>query len=156
MLCQYLASTEGLEATFARGVAYGRISTRGIEWAEKKLGGVARNWSPAQQAQLLLCLPSESRTWDLMEKLGPETEQDYWRLVRPYGIRNSTDVERAALKLTQYERPYSAVELLADHTKDEPPLSVTLLVDVLEQAVLSNTEHDRPTSGIKCVSHRFI
>jgi hypothetical protein len=114
LLSRSLAVHNHADAMFARGFVYGRIGTRGEEWAEAKLAGVGRTWRPAQQAEVLACLPAVPHTWDLAEAAGPDVAECYWRGLPPFGI-GGADVERAARSFLVQGNPGAAVALLAMH-----------------------------------------
>ena len=67
-------------------VRFGRVTTKGGTWSAVKLHGVASAWTPAQRAELLVCMPVNRDTWAVAETLGPETDSPYWRVIGPYGI----------------------------------------------------------------------
>lgn len=146
LLRNLLSAEDAAHAQFARGYALGRVSSRGREWAEAKLAGVAKTWSPPQRAEVLGCLPYDGRTWDLAEGSDPQTERAYWRLGPRYGIGNS-DVERAAHKLLEHGRPYAAVDLLALHVKPGHTPPVGLIADALERALRMSPQDDPPLSS---------
>jgi hypothetical protein len=145
LLREYLAADDPARALFARGFTAGRVSSRGREWAEAKLAEVGKDLSPAQQAQLLSCLPYDARTWGLVEGAGEDTEHQYWRIILPYGIEGD-DVERVARKLLENGRPYTAVRLLALHVRRKQTRPAGLVADALER-VLQTSPDDDPMSS---------
>jgi len=146
LLTQHLAEGDAARAHFARGFAAGRVWKQGREWAEGKLSDVAVAWSPSQQAQLLACLPADGRTWDLAEAAGPEPERQYWQLVPLLWIEEA-DVERAARKLLEHGRPYTAVDLLASHAERKEALPAKLVADALEGAAKTSPKEDPPAGS---------
>ena len=142
LLSNHLAANDVSRAQFARGFAFGRISSRGREWATAKLMGIGRSWTPAQQAEILVCMPTDPETWDLAATLGQETERCYWRLVSPYGI-NNIDAARAVRNFLKHDRPFGAIKLLAD--REVTPAS--LAAEALESALQTSTPTDRPDSS---------
>lgn len=127
ILRTHLAADHEAEARFARGFAAGRISSKGREWAEAKLKELGESSTPKQRAELLACMPMDSRTWSIAEALGQETEGAYWGLIQPYGI-DDVDAESAVRKFVQYGRPDAAVELLVKY----PETQSSLVIDTLE------------------------
>ncbi len=146
LLREHLGANDVGRTQFARGFVTGRVGSRGREWVEAKLADVTKVWSPAQRAELLACLPHDGRTWDLAEGADMETERRYWRLVYPYGIGDSGDVERAARKFLEHGRPYTAVELLALHATREHAPPAVLIADALERALQTSPQDDPPTN----------
>jgi hypothetical protein len=146
ILRQHLGAEDRARALFARGFVVGRVRQRGREWAEHKWAEVARDWSPAQRAEFLFCLPSDARTWALVESSDHETDRHYWRLILPYGI-GEVDTEVAVRKLLAHGRPYAAVDLLGAHsTRVEAP-SAGLIADALEGILRASAEDERPSSS---------
>ena len=144
VLRECLTVEDAAVAQFARGFASGRLRSRGREWAEAKLSGLGRAWSSAQRADLLACLPCDRRTVDVVEGSDPETQHRYWRSVNPYWIREAGDVERAARKLLEHDRPYVAVKLLALYARRDKSLPAGLIAETLEAAIRISPEEDRP------------
>ncbi len=151
-LHENLASDAPKLALFAQGYATACVNSGGREWVEAKLSGAAREWTPAQRAKLLVCLPCDQRTWELAKGQGPETEREYWQLVRPFEARG-TEVEHAARKFLEHGRPYAAFEALAGQAMLKRPLSAGLAAETLEQ-VLKAWDSDRiPNSFSYMLSH---
>jgi len=146
-LGQHLAATDAHRARLARGFVAGRMWGLGREWTEAKLARGREAWTPAQAAEVLVCLPYDERTWDLSEGLGPDTDGSYWRLVTPYGISNAGYVERATRKLLEHGRPYTAIDLLGLHAGHLGGLPPELIADALERAVRMPWKDDPPSSS---------
>lgn len=141
LLGGYLAADDATRAQFARGFVAGRVWSCGREWAQRKLAGVAKEWIPAQVAELLVCMPMDGRTWDLVQAMGQEVEQRYWGSVGPYGIRN--DVERAARKFLEYDYPHTLIELLSLHVGKKQILPAELIADALERLLKAPLKNNR-------------
>jgi hypothetical protein len=148
LLSEHLAAEDLANAQFAAGLATGRIISRGREWAEAKLATHGATWPPAQRAQLLACSPADPRTWSLAENSGSETEEWYWRLVYPFLIDRSGNIEHAVWKLIEYGRPFSAIEFLASAVKGEQRSLASLVADALEQALRTPARDDRPSNSL--------
>jgi hypothetical protein len=84
---------------------------------------------PGQVVSLLLHADPGSAVLDQVDTLAPEWQQEYWRAVPPWRFNDGV-VERAAEKLLQHDRPYSAITALADATGSRP-LPVALGVRAL-------------------------
>jgi len=144
-LRQELNSPDSTRSQLARGFVWGRFRSRGWGWAEEKLSSVAAsNWSSAQWAEFLTCLPFEERTWDLVEGLDTETQRLYWHQVRPHYLPSVEECERAATKLIEHDRPYAAIEILVLRITDQQPSapSSEVIVTALERAVRTDPGAD--------------
>lgn len=146
LLREYLAADDPARALFARGFTVGRINSRGREWADAKLAGPGKDWSPAQQAQFLFCLPNDARTWNLVEGAGAEAERYYWRAIHPYRI-DEDDAERVARKLLEHGRPYTAIRLLALHVRRKQTPPAGLIADALERVLQTSPDDDSMSSS---------
>ncbi|MDR7543045.1 MAG: hypothetical protein QN120_02195 [Armatimonadota bacterium] len=142
LLSEHLAANDVSRAQFARGFAIGRIASRGREWATAKLKGIGQGWTPAQRAEMLVCMPTDPETWDLAATLGQEIESCYWRLVSPYGI-NNTHAAQAVRNFLKHDRPFAAIKLLA-HREVTP---ASLAAEALESVLQTSTPTDRPDSS---------
>lgn len=140
----HLAAANHAHAEFARGFVLGRVRSQGIPWASEKLVDHSKEWSPAQQAQFLICLPTEPATWKIVEWLGQETDRCYWRLIQPYGLADA-DFEEAARKMLAHDRLHAAVELLVLQVRKTKAYSVKLIAEVLERLIEPTPADDRPT-----------
>lgn len=147
LLREHLATGDSSRARFARGFAAGCMCSQGREWGETKLTGVGRQWSAAQRAELLACMPFDGRTWDLAEESGAETKRQYWRLIRPHALDDPSDIERVVRKLLEHDRPYTAVALLATHERRGKTLPRTLIGDSLERTLQTSPKDDPPSSS---------
>jgi hypothetical protein len=130
-LRDYLASPEHSTAIFVRGYVIGNFSAKGWEWAKDKLSLENINqWSSAQQADFLICLPFSSQTWDIVETLGKDTKEIYW--TKASGYPEASDAERAARELLDHNRPQSTIEFLSFLSrKNELAVPAPLVVDIL-------------------------
>src|SRR5438477_3558899 len=90
-------------------------------------------WSTVQRAEIFSCLPSDARTWDLVDQSDHETQRAYWRGRggSPFGVATG-DVTRVARKLMEHGRPYAAAELLSLQDADAQ-VSPELIAATLEQ-----------------------
>ena len=134
ILEQNLVANARANAEFGRGFVVGRYQTCGFGWAEAKMNGPAKNWSARQRGDFLARLPSERATWDLMGRMDPETQHEYWPAMRPWGLKPD-DVEDAVRKLLEHERPYDAVEVLSMKVGLKRDIPRTLIVEALELAM---------------------
>ena len=149
LLHDHLAAADPALAYFARGFASGRCAAEGRSWAEDKLRGVASTWMPQQQAELLLAMPYEPATWDLVEAFGTAVETRYWRAVHPW-TGESDGFERAIESLLRYDRPFLAADLVGMHLHSAPADAPhELCARVLERCLAADGEQDRPGAGFR-------
>ena len=149
LLHDHLAAADPALASFARGFASARCAAEGRSWAEEKLRGVASTWMPEQKAELLLAMPCEPATWDLVEACGTTVETRYWRAAYPWA-RESVGFERAIESLLRYDRPFLAADLVGMDLRSgpaDPPDD--LCARVLEQCLAADGEHDGPGAGFR-------
>jgi hypothetical protein len=144
MLREQLATGNAPRALFARGLAAGRIRKHDREWAEAKFAGSESAWTAEQRGILLNLMPSDGRTWALAERLGPEVDKEYWRLVFPYSIRDANDIERAVTKLLSNRRPSSAIDLVGTAVTAKQPIPTHIIANCLEAALETEPEGEKP------------
>ena len=153
LLSELHAEEDSPRARCARGFVCGRIREQGREWGEAKLACAGDKWSSAQRAQLLACLPFDRRTWDLASRSGSETEQLYWRFVRPYWLDDPSDIELAVRRLLEHGRPYAAVDLLGQHATKDSTFPPALIADALEHTLRVSPKDDTPLGSF---SHHVV
>lgn len=126
---------------FDRGYIWGRFRRMGWEWVSR----LSPAGMPEQvAARLFAYLPFEPSTWDRLEQLGETIQREYWSFVfvRPFGDRD--DLVRAATRLLEHERPYSALACLSTLTRKDKAPDSSLVIDALLAAVVSS----EPASGV--------
>jgi hypothetical protein len=133
-----LCSADKHIASFAEGYAGSRIDAEGPDWAERL---PTTQWTPEQIAAFACFMLFNSRTWDWVEKTGPDAEHQYWARVRVWRTPpEPTQLESAARKLVKAARPSAAVSLLAIGRYDSMSVSTDLLFDVLEATLSAGSE----------------
>jgi hypothetical protein len=147
LLHTHLAAPTAEHAELARGFVFGRVKVTGIPWALTKLLEESKNWSPAQQAQFLICLPFGPEMWQLVESFGAETDRAYWRLINIYAV-GGDNLEFGVRKLLTYDRPHAAVELLSLHVRRDRDVPATLITEALERMVQRTAEADVPRRSL--------
>jgi hypothetical protein len=155
LMTQYLDSHDEEYARFAKGFVYGRVWSRGQEWAEEKIGTIAEEWTPSQRATFLDCLPYNNHTWDIVEAEGEEVERKYWLIAQPFGIKKLSDRERALKKLLKYQRPFTAIDLLYYTKKDSNP-PIEIILEALELVPSVPMENDRVTDTFPYVVSELL
>ena len=148
ILSKYLAHKEPLLAEFARGFILGRIIGRGRDWVESKIDEEMCEWTSTQFSELLLCLPCDDQTWDIVNDLNSDITKLYWRSVKPYRKYERASYERVTRKLLEYDRPNTAIFLIALNIQREKSFSAALIAEVLEKAIQTPFEKDPPKTII--------
>lgn len=142
LLLNYLDSPDKKFAQFARGYILGSVKKLGNDWAVRKLG-VSNEWGANKKAEILICLPSNETTWNLVQQSGDEVERRYWSLSSPYSI-NDKGLDKAVDKYLQYTLPYSAIELLALHIKIAEPSQI---VEALRKTLDVSPKDNLPSNS---------
>ena len=130
-LKNHLASTENSTAVFVRGYIFEKFQTKGWNWVKDKLSiENVKQWSPAQYSDFFVCLPFNNQTWDIVDASGEEIRRVYW--TRVAGYPETSDAERAARELLNYDRPHATIEFLY-FLSDEKNLvvSASLVIEIL-------------------------
>jgi len=89
-------------------------------------------------AVLLLGLPSEPTTWDVVEQRGPACAEAYWRGAHLTPFDRPTDGERMAKALLGVNRVLDAIDVLAMSSKTDwltGPGSSDLVIEALQRGV---------------------
>lgn len=137
LLSQGLGSTDSVMCNMAFGFLYGRAAIKGQEWLDGlRSTDFWNSWTPQQRADYYLCLffPFSKQTWDAIEKEESETQRLYWSRVFIFG-RGELDPETceyAVLKLSEYGRLGSAVELMG-HYSSKFSNNPRLVADILDR-----------------------
>ncbi|HEY7326646.1 MAG TPA: helix-turn-helix transcriptional regulator [Gemmataceae bacterium] len=136
-----LVSEDEKMSRFAKGFVWSRFRPDNWDWVEK----IARkDWTPKERGEILLVLLFERRTWELVQKLGPEVEEYYWSHVRDiYRGQDPGDVEFSISMLLRYEQPLQAIDVLAMAIHNTIPLHQALAFDSLEKALESQVDARR-------------
>ena len=118
---------------FAMGNVSALFERKGWDWIETL---PLNEWLPEQTGLFLSFLPVERRTWALVEKLGVEVDALYWKRVRgDLRETNKEDVEFAASKLLDYERPLQAIDVLSMALYGKCEIDPDLIMETLEVAL---------------------
>lgn len=136
---------------FAAGFVTRRTSLAGHDW----LGWVQRiitdhpHWSHEHTATFLAALPTVPGIWDISEAAGPDVERAYWHRANYYGLSERGEAcLRAARKLIEYDRPYTAVELLDFYADDIPQTP-------LDELTANALEASAQTEPLAPLNHMF-
>jgi len=138
----------GAEGRFASGFCWGRAQSRGREWAEAKVKGRGKAWSPRHRGRLLAAsLPTNSQTWTLAAEIDPETDAAYWQSTDGWQIPDE-ELVAAAAKYIAHGRAKTAVDLLGMHLphRKQPTLSPEFVAGALDAAANSPEQDRSPDS----------
>ena len=80
-LTQHIDTSHNAFLQVASSYVRSRRHTLGQDWATQKIQTLLPTWTAQQQANFLLCLPQEKYIWEIVERLGSETSQGYWKNV---------------------------------------------------------------------------
>lgn len=124
-----------------QGFVRSRYQKDGIEWAKNIVLQDSIEWDDNKYLNLALGLPANPETWNLMEKLGDNIPQLYWKNVGTHCISPyESSTEYAIIQLFEAGRPYAALNLASFSIrsnapeKDKIPLSRELIIKLLEEA----------------------
>ena len=145
---------EGSDAkvrTAGMAFAMAKNESKGSAWTQSILDSTRfRVWTAEMQAAFCRTLPENRTTWNLVESLGPEVQDIFWKTVAVFLVRVTADedAEYAISRLLVVGRAFDAV----DQAGFVPQrLSPQLLVNVLDKVFecLSNSQQ----SSSHLISH---
>ena len=99
---------------FVNGVLQAWHARKGLDQVEKLLTSSAlREWSPEDQASVMRMLPGWSRTWRLVNELGPEVENAYWDQLPSYAVseENAEELRESFDQFQKRDRLVEAFEI---------------------------------------------
>ena len=141
ILPKLLVSDDEKMSRFAKGFIWSRIATGNWDWVEE---ATRKGWTPRELSEFVLVLDFERKTWELVQKSGPEVEEYYWSHARQiYRGREPEDIEFSVSMLLRYGQPLQAIDVLAMAIHDEIPLSRDLVLDSLERVLDSKVDTQR-------------
>lgn len=79
------------------------------------------SFAPEEAVPLLVLAPFERSTWDLVDELGEEVKQRYWKEIEPGWNRDSEDLAYAVAQLVAAGRPRAAFAFARFDLKELPP-----------------------------------
>jgi hypothetical protein len=101
-LSEHLHSMDPQRDEMVKGYVYSRVTTRGETWALEQLSSDASNdWQAEQRGELLIFLPFETSSWDVVDNEEPDVRQYYWMNVQFYG-RGELDADTVEGALRQF------------------------------------------------------
>ncbi|MHA1538920.1 MAG: hypothetical protein ACTSXQ_00405 [Alphaproteobacteria bacterium] len=100
------------------------------------------NWTPAEEALLILYWPHTKETWDFIEKLQKETGSHYWETANFWGSKELTlsEINFLAQKLLKHDRAIDALEVIHENTDT---LEIQLISKTLKNAAPQYTQMDK-------------
>lgn len=128
--------------SFASGHVALRIRREDWSWIEESLSRLEGR--PIAQARLLQGSDGFERVWDRTSELGPEVDEAYWHEFLSVGRGpDFALVDRAAEQLLKFDRPLTALDLMALYArKEDKRVSVDLVAEALERLVGLPEDHD--------------
>lgn len=132
VLPDFLESENRNLRQLANGFIRTRYYSQGCEWIDSfDMTG----WSLSQMGQFLAYLPFTSETWEKVEKLLGEREEEYWTKaeVNPFQVEGKMNV--AVDKLIEHGRPFRAIDCLNVAVYKKQPLDKERSVKALLSAV---------------------
>jgi transcriptional regulator with XRE-family HTH domain len=118
---------------FARGYAQGSLAGKEKEWVGS-LNIV--EWSVPEAGELLLLLPFEVYTWNLVAVLGSAVEEYYWSRVPKFcHSDNKEDVGLAVSMLLKYHRPFHACDVLVMALHQKCEIDPNTVLQVLQMGL---------------------
>ena len=114
----YLDSENKNLLLFAKGFTYNKFNIEGNKWLEKF--NIIK-WNIAKKVNLLVTLPSNMKTWELVSKYLKEEEKEYWKIVNIRIVEKESDVNYPIKKLLEVKRPELVVDILGSiiHNKED-------------------------------------
>jgi hypothetical protein len=93
-----------------------------------------QDWSPEQVGQLLVLLPFERRTWDLVDAKGDAVSAWYWAHTPSLYARgeDADEARRAIRTLLAHERPVAAISVIRMALFNKQEIEPSLLMHALE------------------------
>ena len=146
LLSHHLCDSDRALDEVAFGYAVGRVRERGAEWAIQQLQRNELDLTRDQSVSVLLAMPAGPKAWLAAAECGDDVSLAYWRRI-PIRYFRAEHLSGAVAGLLAAGRPYAAADLAAfEGQLDREAVTGELAAEVLEQAVETQTEHDRPSS----------
>jgi len=142
ILPDLLTSDDENLAVVAQGYAGGRASDAGSEWVERQ---PLPKWTAEQAARFLILFPFERRNWDLVDRLGGDVSDFYWKHVYGYCHGGSKeDVAYAVSMFLNHDRPLQAVNVLSMALHQKCEVDSSALMETLEAGLKPDNENATP------------
>lgn len=135
---RYLAA-EGPQRELAVGWTIRMFDLRGWTWMDSILPQVA-GLPTSSRSALYLALPTEPRTWALVDDDVEEARAEYWRQVNRFDVNEGHAVAFAD-RLVAQGRPWSAIAILAHYTHRQGH-DVEPAIEVIERALRAGLRVD--------------
>ena len=146
---QWLSSENEKHRKIGRDYAFSRFRTCEISWVEQQLS----NASDIQKANLLAALPLTNEILTLVTaRLSYKAQIQYWKRLSPWYITSKDNMNLAAQKFIQYDRPYDALELVTNTLQaDECALPFSTLFKLLQQIVAKQNKEQNSAHAYQIV-----
>lgn len=141
LLVDYLGSGSNQKLDFINRYLYGVSTISSKEELYSLFESSKKGLSQIQQGHLLTILPLETDSWSYIQKQGLEIEREYWHRVNAFAIQDHLE---AVKKLIEFDKPNTAIELLAFRLKPEFPFDSNIALEALEKGLKIPIEYDMP------------
>jgi len=122
----------------ARAWTAQRVRSRGWEWVEEQIAGLAGR--PVAQARVLLESPEPKRAWEFA-RADPAVDTAYWAEFVPYGWGPAFEhAEEASAELLAHDRPRAALTLMNLYIGNVR-IDSSLVLEGLERLVETPPDH---------------
>ena len=147
LISRHLGDSDTALNKLAFGYVVGRGKKCGDDWVIRQLDRADLRLTLDQRVDLLLALPPEPKTWQLVTARGPSIARAYWRRIPPQYFFGE-HVGYAVPSLLEAGRPFVAVDLLAFEGHVDPEVvPPEVVAAVLEAAVSASDDHDTPSGN---------
>ncbi len=108
-----------------------------------------KKWTYEQVSAVLVLLPFEPTTWNLVESLGEKATASYWsaRNSDIYRGKNLKELEYAVSMLLKYRRPFRAIDLLDMALHNKLVATSAVIMSALESALELSSEEAKEQIG---------
>ncbi len=102
-------------------------------------------WSPIKKAKILLCMPLNNETLELVEMIPEDGQKHFWSNRRYFFMKDESAKTSSTIasKLLEYDRPLAAIEAIAialDERKDLHNLDNQIVFNILMRIVTNPTD----------------
>ncbi|MEG2235196.1 MAG: ATP-binding protein [Clostridia bacterium] len=130
----YLDSKKEKETSFAKGFVYKKHLIYGYDWLNEFN---IEKWSDSKKVNLLITLPSNQTTWDLVLKYLNDNQIIYWKIVDIRFVDENININYPMERLIYAGRPAVAISIINFSIRNNKTLeydrnlAVTALNDIL-------------------------
>jgi len=104
-------------------------------------------WSPIKKAKLLLCMPLNNETLELVEMISEDGQKHFWSNRRYFFTKDESAKTSSTIasKLLEYDRPLEAIEAITialDERKDLNNLDNQIVFNILIRITTNSTDNN--------------